>query len=262
MVDTIKTGIYAGILSALLSSVPLFVMQMMQTRAFVYDEIWDKKAKELQLAIWRRRDILQVTLAFAYCTFCVLFTSCFLASIKPSVEAKWFYSLLVSVLKEFLFVPMALAIVYVVALKLIAHRTPDLHEAVQVAVGRTAEEDRATSTETVTLDERATQRKAGPPTLVAAIEDRPDMAAENLEEAGDVVVSPDASRRDDAAKADGSECGPLREVAVAVEDLPAAPTYDAVDPLPTPTCVSIDPPLTLPNKLSVGSSILHGMHKR
>jgi len=247
--EAIKSGIYVAIASALLSSVPLFVMQLMQRRTFKYNATWDKDTKQCQLNWWRLQDMLQVIVAFAYCTFCVLFVACFLANIKPSVEEKWFYSFVFTLLREFLLVPLGLAVAYVAALKIFARRDTqgNLKEAVQVEVGHKSSKS---------VDEA----ESGPPTTVEAIEDRPDTVR------GYTVVSPDASRRDEAAEADGSECGPLREIAVAV-DPPSTPTVVVVDPPHAPTYVSIDPPLTLPNEplpanrvSSSGSSIPYAMH--
>merc|ERR1712032_390775 len=138
-------NIFVGLLSAALSAFPLLVIYRLQRRNFIYQESWvDAKKRRSYLRRWSMLSALATALGLGYCSVCSLIIVSFLANIDPSMEAQWLISAAAALLREFLLVPLALAVVYVAAIEMISRRRPHLIDRVYRRFGVSRSELEAT----------------------------------------------------------------------------------------------------------------------
>jgi len=110
--DNFWRNVAWGLLSTFLSLLPLVLIAFVSNRRFIYKENWDKASKRSYVQCWRTQDMLLVSMTLIYCGACLLFCMAFLASIDEAFEGEWITSAIVVLLREFIFMPLALAAVY------------------------------------------------------------------------------------------------------------------------------------------------------
>lgn len=141
-------NIFVGLLSAVLSSIPLIVIYRLQRRNFIYQESWgDFRERRIYLRRWNILSALATALGLVYSSGCTLFVVSFISNIDPSMEVQWLASVAAALLREFLLAPLALAIVYAGAIEVVSRRRPHLIDRVyeQLGVSRSEVEARPES---------------------------------------------------------------------------------------------------------------------
>jgi len=114
-----------GILSSLLSLIPLLFILLCSNRRFVYRDQWDDRAKRGYIWCWRVQDAFMILVSMSYCGCCVAYVMAFLASIRTGAGHEWITSAIFVLLREFLLTPMALAALYATVATIVIHRRPD-----------------------------------------------------------------------------------------------------------------------------------------
>jgi len=162
--DNVWRSAAVGIISALVTSIPMIFVAASMKRYFVLRESWDEAAKRRQLRRWRRKDRSIWTLCFLYNCLCTLFIAAFLANIRPGDAQKWLDSLVGIFVEDFLLQPMVVAVIYTLITALLVSRNPGLLEEVRNDL-RILDDDDTTSTATDPLPVSIT-----PPSLLHNIQ--------------------------------------------------------------------------------------------
>eukprot|EP00747_Dinoflagellata_sp_TGD_P090808 gnl/TRDRNA2_/TRDRNA2_164835_c0_seq1.p1 gnl/TRDRNA2_/TRDRNA2_164835_c0~~gnl/TRDRNA2_/TRDRNA2_164835_c0_seq1.p1 ORF type:complete len:629 (-),score=68.68 gnl/TRDRNA2_/TRDRNA2_164835_c0_seq1:344-2098(-) len=95
--------------SMLLSTVPLFVIQMLQMRHFQYRETWGVHEKHQQLFVWKMKLTAVWICGISYSLFCMFFIILFIANVAEMVANDWLQTAGFAMFKEFILVPLGIA---------------------------------------------------------------------------------------------------------------------------------------------------------
>jgi hypothetical protein len=102
-----RRNIAVGIISTLISSIPLFVLLRLHQREIIVLE--SDKAKKKILRRWCVQDGVLWIVGVAYAVLCVLFVASFLANVTSKDSLKWLLSAITSIIKTALVIPLLLA---------------------------------------------------------------------------------------------------------------------------------------------------------
>lgn len=114
-----------GIISSVLSLVPLLFILLCSNRRFIFREEWNDRAKHRYVRCWRLQDAFMIFVSMSYSGCCIGYVMAFLASIRTGAEHEWMTSAVFVLLREFLLTPMALAALYAIVATIVVHRRPD-----------------------------------------------------------------------------------------------------------------------------------------
>jgi len=129
-------NIAVGLCSAMLSMFPIVIMLKLSRRRFVYGECWDDGERRLSyMRWWRFQDVSAVVLGLLYCWLCTFYLLAFFANIGRSSEASWLVSAAAALLREFIFLPLMVSLLYVGLTAAIARWRPDVIERVHAQLG-------------------------------------------------------------------------------------------------------------------------------
>jgi hypothetical protein len=120
-----------GVISGLVTSIPMVFVAAAMKRHFVQREFWDEAAKQRQLRRWRFKDRCIWTFSFLYNVSCALFIATFLANIRPTDAQKWLESVFGILLDDFLLQPILVAVVYTLVSTMLVACSPGLIEEVR-----------------------------------------------------------------------------------------------------------------------------------
>jgi hypothetical protein len=109
--EALMMTIVVGILSSMLSAIPLFIMGMLHRRDFIHVPSLDDPIVAKTLAGWRSKDKVLWLLASCYIAFTILFLLAFLANASTFDATTWLMSAAISILKEVVLVPIFISFV-------------------------------------------------------------------------------------------------------------------------------------------------------
>jgi hypothetical protein len=144
--DNIWRSAAIGVISGLITSIPMVFVAAAMKRHFVLRECWDEAAKRRQLRRWRRKHRCILMILTLYNGCCTVFLATFLANIRPDDAQKWLESLGGVLMEDFLLQPMVVAIIYTLITAALVFRSPSLLEEVQNDLRILDEEAGAVST--------------------------------------------------------------------------------------------------------------------
>ena len=101
-----------GFFSACMGDVLIVVLALVQRRNVLIRDRWTEKMKKSQLRRWRARRLVFWFVWFIAIVFSILYTTSFLANVSAPDTSRWLESTGVSVLQDFLFRPLLLALGY------------------------------------------------------------------------------------------------------------------------------------------------------
>jgi len=124
-------GIVVGTCSILLSVVPVVLISCCSNRRFIFRDTWEDSLKWGYVLCWRTQDIVMISLAAVYSIVCLVCVMAFLANLSPSSEAEYLVSVVFVLAREFVLMPLTLAMIYAAVATVIIRTHPQLSELVK-----------------------------------------------------------------------------------------------------------------------------------
>eukprot|EP00928_Gymnodinium_smaydae_P090812 TRINITY_DN7453_c0_g1_i2.p1 TRINITY_DN7453_c0_g1~~TRINITY_DN7453_c0_g1_i2.p1 ORF type:complete len:898 (-),score=135.05 TRINITY_DN7453_c0_g1_i2:96-2789(-) len=109
-------NIFVGLISWLLTTLPLLLLAYVVKKSFVRRKGWDEKAKARFLLYWNLRNSVVYCGLVLYCIFCVIFIFSFLANVDPRDEYKWLVAASTVIVEDFVVQPLIVTLVIGVTL--------------------------------------------------------------------------------------------------------------------------------------------------